>query len=229
MFIGRSMIVIWRFVIRVIIWIVSPTAIGEERDAQEVDQRRHARGPTLRRHQPVHEVDVDVPRAPGRRRDAHEHRADQEVARDLLGPRGRVVQRVAREELVEHAQPEQPEEAERDPVLDHVVRQLDRRVGDVELAIVAEHVLGRGRRRPWLRSCFLPVPRPANAAPVGAQATEPRARAGTASRACARSLDGDDLVVVGLGEAQRLRRRRLQHRVDEALAGRPRRPAGPSS
>ena len=122
------MIVICRLPIRIIIWIVSPIAMREERDAHDVDQRRQ-RAARLRRNQPVEEVDVDVARAAHRRRDADEHRADQQVARDLLGPRRRVVQHVAREELVEHAQAEQPEEAERQPVLDHVVRQVDRRVG----------------------------------------------------------------------------------------------------
>ena len=49
----------------------------------------------------VQQVDLDVVVLGDADRRADEDRADQQVARDLLGPRGRVVEDVAREELVE--------------------------------------------------------------------------------------------------------------------------------
>jgi len=73
-------------------------------------------------------------------RGAHEGRADEEVARDLLGPRGGVVQCVAGEELVEDHRREHPEDAERDPVLEAVAREVDRLVGDGELTLLVHHV-----------------------------------------------------------------------------------------
>ena len=62
MFIGRSMIVICSAPIRIIIWIVSTTAITKNAMrtmSTSVDSAR----PALRRQQPVQEVDVDVARA----------------------------------------------------------------------------------------------------------------------------------------------------------------------
>ena len=66
----------------------------------DVDQRRHHAHQPLRQ-DAVEEVDVDVVVLAHADRGADEHGADQQVARDLLGPDGRVVERVAREELVE--------------------------------------------------------------------------------------------------------------------------------
>ena len=119
-------------------------------DPPDVDHRgEHAAG--ARRKQPVEEVDVDVARAPHRGGNAHEDRAHQQVAGDLLGPRRRVVHHVAREELVEHAQAEEPEEAERQPILDNVMTEVDRSVVDVEVTFRVEDVcllaaVGRGHR-----------------------------------------------------------------------------------
>src|SRR5438477_1681583 len=85
-----------------------------------------------------------MPRAAYRGGDRDEYRAYEEVARDLLGPRGRVVEHVAREELVEDIEPEQPEESQRRPVLDQIMTEIDRRVLDVEMTFGVEDVLGMG-------------------------------------------------------------------------------------
>ena len=63
------------------------------------------RATDLRRQQAIEEVDVDVAIGPHRRRHADEDHADQQVARDLLGPRRGVVEHVACEELVEDVRP----------------------------------------------------------------------------------------------------------------------------
>ena len=102
-----------------------PRRVGEERDPDDVDEGRQ-RAPDLRRQLAVEELDVDV-RVP-----AHAHRRadeaddDQQVAGDLLGPRRRVAEHVAGEELVEDVERQQPEEGEREPVLPAVARQVDR-------------------------------------------------------------------------------------------------------
>ena len=69
---------------------------------------------------------------------ADEDRADQQIARDLLGPRRRIVQHVARQELIEHGRTEQPEQAERDPALERRLGQVDGLVGGLEFAVVGE-------------------------------------------------------------------------------------------
>src|SRR5215510_6773718 len=71
-----------------------PDGVAEEGDPYRVDQRRH-RAADRRRQQLVEKVDVDVPVGAHRSRHRDEDRADEEIARDLLGPRGRVVQRIA--------------------------------------------------------------------------------------------------------------------------------------
>ena len=126
---------------RIIICSVRPTAIDEEHDAPDIDRRRQ-RASGLRRNEAVQEIDVDVPRAADGGGNAHEHRADQQVARDLLGPCRRVVQHVAGEELVEDVEAQQPEEGERSPILEQVVGQVDRRVLDVEMTLGVEDVFG---------------------------------------------------------------------------------------
>jgi hypothetical protein len=73
----------------------------------------------------------------------YERSRDQEVARDLLRPRGRVVEGVAREELIEDHQREHPEDAEREPVLEAVDRQVHGFVVDVELTRRGEDVFFR--------------------------------------------------------------------------------------
>ena len=216
MFIGRSMIVICRLPIRIIIWIVSPTASAKN---------------TMRRHRPT--VDSARPAVGGMSRyrkstwiwrvrrtdggDADEDRADQQVARDLLGPRRRVVHHIAREELVEHAQPEQPEKAERQPVLEQVVRQIDRRVLHMEMALLVENVLLRAWRLVRVGHAALPSSAsqfpsssPRRRGPIVVQVDRhqvtgsPPSRGMTPapsralrSRLGPTSLDRDDLVVVG--------------------------------
>src|SRR5207249_2238166 len=74
-------------------------------------------------------------------RERDEHDADQEVARDLLGPRSRAVERVTREELVEDVGGEHPEEDERDPGLEWIHREVDRRVVRVEVPGLVDQLL----------------------------------------------------------------------------------------
>ena len=89
-----------------------------------------------------------------RSRDADEDHADQEVAGDFLGPRGRVVERVAGEELVEDGDREDPEEKERDPGLEGVMREVDRRVGRCACAPSRRAHALPGARRAALVSVF---------------------------------------------------------------------------
>src|SRR5215813_5894057 len=70
-----------------------------------------------------------------------EDRADQEITGDFLGPRGRVVERVASKELVEDVGREYPEESECNPGFEGVMRQVDRRVGDVHVRPGVQEVL----------------------------------------------------------------------------------------
>ena len=58
---------------------------------------------------------MDVAIGAHRRRNRDEHRADQQIAGDFLGPGRRIVERVAGKELVEDVGRQHPEERERDP------------------------------------------------------------------------------------------------------------------
>ena len=156
---------------------------------------------------------MDMPRAADGRRNSHEHRADQQVARDLLGPRGRTVQHIARKELVEDVEAQQPEESKRRPVLDQVFTKFDRCVFDVKMPFgVKDMFAGRRCRSGFGHRGFLQPGQRMPPAVTGAASCRR-----DAASACA-SLDCDDLVVVGLGEAHRLDRRILEHGVGEALA-----------
>ena len=118
--------------------------VGEEHDAYRIDQGGHDATDGLGQ-VAVRDVDVNVSIEPHQVRDADEDHADKKVAGDLLGPGGRVVERVAGEELVEDGDRENPEEKERDPGLEGVMREFDRRVGDVHVPRLVEHMLFRGR------------------------------------------------------------------------------------
>ena len=139
MFIGRSMIVICSAPIRVIISIVRNTAMPKK-PMRPMSTAVESTRPAPAGMQPVEKVDMDVPRAANGRGNADEDRAHQQIAGDFLGPRRGVVHHVAREELVEHAQTEEPEEPERQPVLEQVMPELDRRVLDVEMTLLVEDV-----------------------------------------------------------------------------------------
>jgi hypothetical protein len=95
--------------------IGKPDAVTKEQDAEHVDERRE-RPRHDSRHEAVDEIDLDVIVLAHVHRGADEGRGNQEVARDFLGPGGRVVEGIAREELVEDHHREHPEDAERDPV-----------------------------------------------------------------------------------------------------------------
>ena len=114
--------------------------ICEEQDADDVDQRGKRPADT-RRQQSVKEVDVDMPLHPHHRRHADEHHADQQITRDLLGPRGRIVQHVARKELIENRRGQHPEQHERDPRFERVMRKIDRRVVGVEMPRFVDDML----------------------------------------------------------------------------------------
>ena len=88
-----------------------------------------------------------MPCAPYGRGDTHEYGADEQVAGNLLGPRGRAVQHVAREELVEDVESEQPEENERRPILDQVLAEVDRRILDVKVPFGVEDMFAGGSGR----------------------------------------------------------------------------------
>jgi hypothetical protein len=49
---------------------------------------------------------------------AYEDHGDQLITRDLLGPRGRVVENVTRDELVQHRGAQHPEKSQRHPAFD---------------------------------------------------------------------------------------------------------------
>src|SRR5207248_10088289 len=114
--------------------------VGKERDSNQVHQRReHA---TYRRgQQAVEKVDVNVTVGAYRGGDGDEHRADQQVAGNLLGPGSRLVEHVAREELIEDVARQDPEERERDPRLQRVMRKVDRRVDDTHASRRLEDML----------------------------------------------------------------------------------------
>src|SRR5258708_1195616 len=119
-------------------------AVAEEEDTQAINEdRKGARH--IARQQAVEKVHLNVVVLAHVARRADECDRDQQVARDLLGPRRRVVERVAGEELVEDHDREHPEDGERGPVLEAVVREVDGFVVDVELARGVQHMfLGLG-------------------------------------------------------------------------------------
>ena len=83
--------------------------------------------PSCPRQVVVEHVDLDVARCAHAHDRAEEDHHDQAVDGDLLRPGKAVVQHVAGEELQEDAERHAPEDRERHPVLDRVVREIDRR------------------------------------------------------------------------------------------------------
>src|SRR5438132_709605 len=117
-----------------------PDAVAEKEDAQRV----HQRGKRARHHprqQAIEEIDLDMVVLAHVHGGADEGGGDEEVARDLLGPRGRVVQRIAGEELVEDDERQHPEDAEGRPVLEAVVRDVHLFLMDVEVPFGIQDVL----------------------------------------------------------------------------------------
>src|SRR5574343_535056 len=115
---------------------------AKESDADHVDQRAHG-ARQLRRHVAVKKVHMDVVVFGYANRGTREDGGDQKVTRDLLGPGGRVVERVAGEELVEDRGAQQPEKTQGGPGFDGRARQIYFIVGGVELTVVA-HDLAAG-------------------------------------------------------------------------------------
>ena len=142
MFIGRSTIVIaCGCPSCIIICDRQHDGGGEERDAQRrrpsVDSHAARRRAACsgRRSRPG--CGVFLAHADRR---ADEHDADQQVARDLLGPRRRVVQHVAREELVEDASGRAARRSRARPSPRAVVRRGRSARRRVEVALVVEDV-----------------------------------------------------------------------------------------
>ncbi len=93
--------------------------VGEKGGAHHVDSgREHPRRP--RRQETKQKVDLDVARQPNTHRRAPKHDHHQAIGGDLLGPPVGVVQHVAGEELQEDGERHEPEQRQREPVLDGI-------------------------------------------------------------------------------------------------------------